>query len=143
MNGFNKVMVIGNLAAAPELKYTQNGTALAKMRLGSNRKYSSKDGEKREDVLWINCVAWGKTAEICGEYLDKGSAVHIEGRLSYRQWESPSGEKRNAHEIVVESIIFLSGKRDGSGPRQETPKTREPGDDAFLPAPDSDDNVPF
>ena len=84
MASLNKVLLIGNLTRPPELRYTPSGTAVADLRLAVNRNYSTQSGEKREEVCFLTVVVWGKQAESCGEYLDKGSQVFVEGRLQTR-----------------------------------------------------------
>ena len=94
MASLNKVLLIGNLTRPPELRYTPSGTAVADLRLAVNRNYSTQSGEKREEVCFLTVVVWGKQAESCGEYLDKGSQVFVEGRLQTRDWEGKDGQKR-------------------------------------------------
>src|SRR5436309_639630 len=110
MASLNKVLLIGNLTKAPELRYTPNGTAVADLRLAANRHYTSQSGEKREDVCFLTVVVWGKQAESCGEYLDKGSQVFVEGRLQTRDWEATDGQKRTVTEIVAERVQFMGGR---------------------------------
>ena len=108
MASLNKVLLIGNLTRPPELRYTPSGTAVADLRLAVNRNYSTQSGEKREETCFLTVVVWGKQAESCGEYLDKGSQVFIEGRLQTRDWESKDGQKRTATEVVAERVQFMS-----------------------------------
>lgn len=105
---FNKVILIGNLTAAPELRYTPNGTAVADLRLAVNHRYTSQ-GERHEEALFITAVVWAKQAEACAEYLDKGSKVLVEGRLRLRQWEK-DGQKRSVIEAVAEHVQFQDRK---------------------------------
>jgi single-strand DNA-binding protein len=114
---FNKVIMVGNLTADPELRYTASGTAVCNMRLAVNTKYKSGD-EQKESVCYIDVVVWGKQGESCSQYLAKGRQVLVEGRLDFRTWES-DGQKRSKHEIVAQTVRFL-GKRDegGSAPAQ-------------------------
>jgi len=94
MASLNKVLLIGNLTRPPELRYTPSGTAVADLRLAVNRNYTTQSGEKREEACFLTVVVWGKQAESCGEYLDKGSGVFVEGRLQTRDWEGKDGGKR-------------------------------------------------
>jgi len=104
----NRVFLIGNLTRTPELRYTPSGTAVADLRLAVNRNYSTQSGEKREETCFLTVVVWGKQAESCGEYLDKGSQVFVEGRLQTRDWEGKDGQKRTSTEVVAERVQFMS-----------------------------------
>ena len=109
---FNKVILIGNLTRDPEMRYTPQGTSVCNFGIAVNRKY--KQGEEmKEEVTFINIVVFGKQADTCGQYLNKGSAVLIEGRLQERRWETEDGQKRSRHEVVAQSIRFLSRKQQG------------------------------
>ena len=108
MANLNKVLLIGNLTRPPELRYTPSGTAVADLRLAVNRSYSTQTGERREETCFLTVVVWGKQAESCGEYLDKGSQVFVEGRLQTRDWEGKDGQKRTATEVVAERVQFMS-----------------------------------
>jgi single-strand DNA-binding protein len=104
----NTVMVIGRLVADPELRYTQKGSPVCDFRIACSRRYKNREtGEFQEDTLFINIVAWRRQAELVNDYLKKGSAVLIEGRLRSRQWESNQGGKRSVIEIVAHRIQFL------------------------------------
>jgi single-strand DNA-binding protein len=104
----NAVQIIGRLVADPELRYTQKGAPVCDFRIASSRRYKNREtGEQQEETLFINIVAWRRQAELANDYLKKGSAVLIEGRLRSRQWESAQGEKRSAIEIVAGRIQFL------------------------------------
>ena len=107
----NKVQIIGHLGAAPEVKTLDNGNAIAKMRIATNEAYKNAQGEKITDTQWHNVVAWGKTAEIAGKYLQKGSEVMIEGRLQYREYTGNDGQKRIAAEIVVNELMMMDKKQ--------------------------------
>ena len=101
---------------APELRYTPTGTAVVDMRLAVNRNYTTQGGEKREDTCFLTVVVWGKQAETCGEYLDKGSPVLVEGRLQTRDWETKDGQKRNVVEVVAERVQFMGRGRTAGAP---------------------------
>lgn len=139
----NKVQLIGNLGAKPELKYLPSGQAVCELRLATNESWT-KDGVKQEKVEWHRVKAWGKTAENCAQYLDKGRAIYVEGRLETRSWDDKtSGEKRYATEIVANNVQFLGGNEGGKsaggygGGKKPEPKS----DDAVFPP--SDDDIPF
>ena len=108
LGNLNSVQIIGRLVADPELRYTQKGAPVCDFRIASSRRYKNRDtGEQQEETLFINVVAWRRQAELANDFLKKGSAVLIEGRLRSRQWESAQGEKRSAIEIVAHRIQFL------------------------------------
>ena len=106
----NKVQLIGHLGADPEVKNLENGNALAKMRVATNQTYKNAQGERITDTQWHNVIAWGKTAEIAGKYLNKGSEVMVEGRLTYREYTGTDGQKRNTTEIVVSELMLMDKK---------------------------------
>jgi single-strand DNA-binding protein len=104
----NSVTLIGRLVADPELRYTQKGAPVCDFRIASSQRFKNREsGEWQEDTLFINIVAWRRQAEIANDYLKKGSAVLIEGKLRSRQWETTNGEKRSAIEVVARRIQFL------------------------------------
>jgi single-strand DNA-binding protein len=113
----NKVQLIGFLGAAPEVRYTQEQEAVARVRIATSETWKDKNGEKQERTEWHRVVFFGKTAEIAGEYLKKGSLVYVEGRLQTRSWEK-DGETRYATEIIAESMKMLPS---GGGKGKEAP----------------------
>lgn len=110
MNSLNKVQLIGNLTADPEVKQTPNGQFVANFSLATNRTWKDNAGMKQEQTEFHNVVVWGRLAEICQTYLKKGQKTYIEGRLQTRTWDDPSGQKRYKTEIVAENMIMLSSK---------------------------------
>jgi len=110
MANFNKVLLMGNLTRDPELRYIPSGAAVATFTIAVNRVYTTQTGEKKKDVCFIRVVVWGKTAEICGEYLSKGSPVFVDGRLQSRTWVGQDGQKRNTIEVVADNVQFLRTK---------------------------------
>lgn len=108
MANFNKVLLMGNLTKDPELRYTPQGTAVVNLRLAVNRKFRDRNQELKEDVCFITIVAWDKQAEVCNQYLQKGSPVFVEGRLQSRSWEDNTGQKRSVIEVRAERVQFLS-----------------------------------
>lgn len=112
----NRVFLIGNLTRDPELRYIPSGQAVASFTIAVNRNYVSNTGEKKEEVSFIRVVVWGKRAEVCHEYLRKGSPVFVEGRIQSRSWDAPDGTKRSTVEVNAQSVQFLgrSGDRQGS-----------------------------
>jgi single-strand DNA-binding protein len=107
MAGLNKVMIIGNLGADPEMKYMSDGTAMTRFNVAVSRTFTNQSGERKEETEWFKVVAWRKTAEICSQYLQKGSKVYVEGRLQTRSWDTPEGEKRYMTEVVADTVQFL------------------------------------
>ncbi len=104
----NSVQLIGRLVADPELRYTQKGAPVCRFRIATTRRYKNKEtGETQEETLFINVVAWRRQAELANEYLKKGSAILLEGRLRSNQWETNQGDKRSSIEIVARRIQFL------------------------------------
>lgn len=111
----NKVLLIGNLTRDPELRYIPSGSAVATFTVAVNRVYKDQAGEKKEQTSFIRVVVWGRRAEVCGEYLSKGSPVFVEGRLQSRDWETQEGQKRNTVEVIADNIQFLrSGTKQGA-----------------------------
>ncbi len=141
MASLNKVLLIGNLTRAPELRYTPSGTAVADLRMAVNRNYTTQSGEKREETFFVNVVVWGKQAESSGEYLDKGSQIFVEGRLQTRDWEGKDGQKRSVTEVVAERVQFLSRTK-GGGAGAPAPAAA-PAFAEEAPAGGGDDDVPF
>lgn len=154
--GVNKVILIGNLGQDPELRYTGSGTAVCNMRLATNESYKDSNGDLVEKTEWHNIVAWARLAEICGEYLKKGSQVYFEGSLQTRQWEDKEGQTRYTTEVKAREMMMLSDRGSSndydqsrpSGGYQQRPQQqqRQPqqqpadgGYDTFGP----DDDLPF
>jgi single-strand DNA-binding protein len=127
----NKILLIGNLTRDPELRYVPSGTAVATFTLAVNRVYNSQAGEKKEETSFIRIVVWGRRAEVCGEYLSKGSPVFVEGRLQSRSWEAQDGQKRSTIEVIADNVQFLRGGGSGekasdqSGKAQAAPAQEE------------------
>ncbi|MFP7755696.1 single-stranded DNA-binding protein [Thermodesulfobacteriota bacterium B35] len=111
----NKVILIGNLGRDPELRYTQNGTPVASLRVATSRKWKGQDGQMQEQTEWHSVVAWSRLAELCNEYLSKGSKVYVEGRLQTRKWQDQNGNDRYTTEVVAQDIQFLSPRGTGGG----------------------------
>lgn len=151
--GFNKVVLMGNLTRDPELRSTPSGQQVASFSLAINRTWKNASGEQQEAVDYIDCNAWGKPAEIITQYMHKGSAILISGRLQQRSWEQ-EGQKRSKVEVVVEDFNFVGGN-DGGGvsatsssetsaptPAKKETKKDEPVDD-FGNEPINLDDIPF
>jgi len=115
MASLNKVMLIGNLTRDPEVRYTPKGTAVTEIGLAVNRRYTAESGEKREEVTFVDITFWGRTAEVVGQYLRKGSSIYVEGRLQLDSWDDKqTGQKRSKLRVTGESLEFLGGREGGS-----------------------------
>jgi single-strand DNA-binding protein len=110
--GINKVFLIGNLGADPDMRYTPSGAGVCEMRIATNESWTHKSGQRQERTEWHKIVVWGKRAELCAKYLSKGRQCFVEGRLRTRSWEDKEGNKRYTTEIVATDVQFLGG---GSG----------------------------
>ena len=122
----NKVLLIGNLTRDPELRYIPSGSAVATFTVAVNRVYKDQAGEKKEQTSFLRVVVWGRRAEVCGEYLSKGSPVFVEGRLQSRDWQTQDGQKRNTVEVVADNIQFLRGANSKVPQgKQDTPPPEE------------------
>lgn len=126
----NRVLIVGNLGADPETAYTQSGLAVVNFRIASNERYKDGDGNSQTRTEWHKCVGFGKLAEFCGEYLEKGSEVYIEGHLHTRKWQDKEGNDHYITEVMVSELKALGG---GKGSSDQTP----------VPEPPSGDDVPF
>ena len=122
----NKVILIGNLGRDPEMKYTPSGTAIVNFSIATTEKWT-KDGQKNEKTEWHKIVAWRRLAEICGEYLKKGSQVYVEGKLQTRSWDDKEGNKKYTTEIVINQMQML-GSRGESNQQDRGPEGTNPGD---------------
>lgn len=120
MASFNKVILLGNLTRDPEVRYTPKGSAVCDLGLAVNRQYSLENGEKREEVTFVDVVLWARLAEIAGEYLKKGRPVFIEGRLQMDSWDDKqTGQKRTKLRVVGETMQLLGGRPGGGGEMDE------------------------
>jgi single-strand DNA-binding protein len=113
MASLNKVQIIGNLGADPEMRFTANGRAVTTMRVACSRSYTTQDGERREETEWVRVVAWARLAELASQYLAKGRSVYVEGRLQTREWEDKEGQRRFMTEVVAQDIQFLDRRGGG------------------------------
>jgi single-strand DNA-binding protein len=112
----NRVQLIGNLGKDPEVKYTPQGTPVAKLTIATNERFKDKSGEWQDRTEWHNVVLWQRLAEIAGEYLKKGGKVYVEGRLQTRSWDDKtSGQKKYMTEVVASDLILLGGRGESEG----------------------------
>lgn len=112
---FNKVILIGNLTRDPEMRYTPQGTPVCSFGIAVNRRYKQGD-ESKEETTFVNVVVFGKQADTCGQYLNKGRMVLVEGRLQERRWETENGQQRSRHEVVAQSVRFFPKRAAGTVP---------------------------
>jgi single-strand DNA-binding protein len=142
MAGVNKAILIGNLGRDPELRFTQSGQPVANFSVATTETWNKKDGSgKEEKTEWHRIVAWGRTAELCAQYLAKGRTVYVEGRLQTREWEDREGKKQRTTEIVAQTVQFLGGKPGAGGAGASAPAAGNP--DAAPSEPPPDDEIPF
>lgn len=111
----NKAIIVGNLGADPEIRYTQSGSPVATFNVATTERWRDQEGNQQESTEWHRIVAWRKLAEICGEYLHKGSRVYIEGKIQTRKWQDQSGNDRYTTEIVAREMKMLDRRDAGSG----------------------------
>lgn len=156
--GVNKVIIVGNLGQNPEVRYTQNSVAIATLSVATSETWKDKNtGEPKELTEWHRCVAHRRLAEICGEYLKKGSKVYIEGRLQTRKWQGQDGVERYTTEVVVKELQMLDGRpqqgqqqqqvnpayTQGRNAQQPNPRAQPPQNNYTPPDGDFDDDIPF
>lgn len=135
--GLNRVILIGNLGTDPELKYTQGGQAVLRLRLATTESYMNRAGERQQRTDWHTVIIWGKRAEALNNILSKGRSICAEGRIQYRQWEDKDGNKRTSTEVVATNIVLLGGRRDSGAP-SDFGSGAPPAADEF-----GDDDIPF
>jgi single-strand DNA-binding protein len=119
MGSVNKVILLGNLGADPEIKYTPSNKPVCNLSLATNEVWKDKSGQKQERVEWHRVTIWGDMAENCQKYLSKGSQIYLEGKIQTRTWDDKEGKKRYSTEIVAEKVVFLGGGRNGEDDRQD------------------------
>jgi single-strand DNA-binding protein len=149
----NKIIVIGHLGRDPEMRYTPNGQSVTTFSVASSRRYTTADGERREETEWFNVSAWGRLSDLCNQYLAKGRQVYVEGRLSSRSYEARDGQTRHVNEIFLSDVQFLGGRGaeggEGGGGGGGMPDNRSPGSSPPAPSDGGDygydaaDDLPF
>jgi single-strand DNA-binding protein len=140
----NRVVLVGNLTRDPELRHTPSGTAVCSLRLAVNTRRKDESGQWTDKPNYFDITVWGQQGENCAQYLSKGRPVAIDGRLEWREWEAQDGSKRQAVEVVAESVQFLGGRQDGESsyvPAGATAASGGGGDD--FPTSPTDDDIPF
>jgi len=142
MASYNKIILMGNLTRDPQMSYLPSQTPVCEFGMAMNRKFSKQDGSKGEEVCFVDCRVFGKSAETFNQYMSKGRQVLIEGRLQFDSWQDKDGNKRSKHRVFVENFQFLGGNdRKPSGAPQTPPASPEPVADG-LPGDDPED-IPF
>ena len=145
MAGINKAILIGNLGRDPELRYTASGTAVANFSLATTESRTNKNGEREDRTEWHRVVAWGRTAELCAQYLAKGRTVYVEGRIQTREWTDKEGKTQKTTEIRADRVVLLGGGSDRGGrpPRErQSESDAGPADHSPVDTP-NDDDIPF
>ncbi|HVM91015.1 MAG TPA: single-stranded DNA-binding protein [Verrucomicrobiae bacterium] len=137
----NRAMIIGNVTRDPELRTTATGQTVCSFGIATNQQWTDAQGQKQQRTEFHNIVAWGKLAEICGQYLGKGRKTYIEGRLQTREWEAPDGQKRQRTEIVADNMIMLDRKEAGAQSAERKAPSMTP-NTPTMPAPSSDASAP-
>ena len=115
MANYNKVLLMGNLTRDPQLRYTPNQQAVCDFGLAVNRKWKAADGTMKDEVCFVDCTAWGRTAENIQKYLTKGQPLFVEGRLHFHSWDGPDGKKRSKLDVVVNQFQFIGAPKGGAG----------------------------
>lgn len=146
MSSLNKAMIIGRLGQDPDVRYTQSNTAVANLSVATSERYKDKQGEWKENTEWHRVVAWGRLAEICQEYLKKGSQVYIEGPIQTRKWEDKEGRTRYTTEIKALTMTMLDSKGSDGGeapPKPDNAQQVSSSVDLNDNFDDIDDDLPF
>jgi single-strand DNA-binding protein len=143
MAAINRVVLVGNLTRDPELRHTPSGTAVCNLRLAVNTRRKDETGQWVDKPNYFDITVWGNQGERCAQYLTKGRPVAVDGRLEWREWETPEGNKRQAVDIVADTVQFLGGRGDGEGGGGYIPAeaTATPAGD--FPTSPTDDDIPF
>ena len=146
MANINRVVLVGNLTKDPELRHTPSGTAVCKLRLAVNTRQKDAQGNWGDKPNYFDVTVWGNQGESCAQYLSKGRPVGVDGRLDWREWEAQDGSKRQAVEIIADSVQFLGSRGDGGeggGERQFVPAAATSGNEDFGGTGSGDDDIPF
>ena len=146
MPNLNKVMLMGNLTRDPELRHTPNNTSVASLSVAMTRRWRNQQGEQQEETTFVDCEAWGRTAETINEYMRKGRPIFIEGRLKLDQWQDQNGNNRSKLKVVVDNFQFVDSRgaetEGGGGRGGQVPKAQPAGPDAAH-QPVQEDDIPF
>ena len=146
MSGVNKAIILGNLGADPEVRHTQAGKAIANLRVATSESWKGQDGSKQEKTTWHRAVCFGRTAEVAGQYLSKGSKVYIEGKLATRKWQDQSGNDRYSTEVALQGFdgkLVMLDTRGGGGAGLGGGSSSSPVDSGGYGGGDMEDEIPF
>jgi len=127
MASVNKMIIIGNLGSEPEMRFTPNGNPVTSFSVATNWRYTTSQGERKEETQWFTVVTWNRLAEQCNQFLNKGRLVYAEGRLRSRSWEGQDGQKRFSNEIIANKVTFLDKQTAASSP-EASPSEAEAGE---------------
>ena len=139
----NRVVLLGNLTRDPELRHTPSGTAVCGLRIAVNTRRKDESGQWTDKPNYFDVTVWGQQGENCAQYLAKGRPVAIDGRLEWREWEAQDGTKRQAVEVIADTVQFLGGRDSGSGENQFVPAGAAAAADADFGGSSADDDIPF
>ena len=142
MAGYNRIVLLGNLTRDPQLSYTPANTAVCKFGLATNRTFRDRDGNMREETCYVDCTLFGRAAETFNQYMSKGRAVLVEGRLTLNQWTTPEGERRSKHEVIVDNFTFVGGREAAAAPAESPPAPTAARREPTYEEPPADD-IPF
>lgn len=142
MSSVNKLILVGNLGQDPQVRYASNGSAVTTISIATTHAWKNDAGEKQERTSWHRCTAFGKLAEVIGEYAKKGRQVYVEGRLEYREWEK-EGQKHVSAEMVIERFQLLGRREDGDGEQRERPAQASAQARPAAAATSIEDDIPF
>ena len=143
MAAINRVVLVGNLTRDPELRHTPSGTAVCNLRLAVNTRRKDETGQWVDKPNYFDITVWGNQGERCAQYLTKGRPVAVDGRLEWREWETPEGNKRQAVDIVADTVQFLGSRGDSGGDAPQFVPAGAAGENADFPTSATDDDIPF
>jgi len=138
MANLNKVMIIGNVGADPEMRFTPSGSAVTSFRIATNRIFNSPEGERKQETEWFTVVTWNKLAESCNQFLTKGKLAYVEGRLRTSSWQGQDGQKRSRVEIVADRVLSLDRQAAAAAPLPEGEAKVDKVDEAVV-----EEDLPF
>ena len=138
MPSLNKVMIIGNLGSEPEMRFTPKGNPVTSFSVATNQRYTTAEGERREETEWFTVVAWGRLAEQCNQFLSKGRLIYAEGRLRTHTWEGQDGQKRYRTEVVANRVVFLDRQAAAPLPEEKAEEAEGSGAGELEP-----EDIPF
>ena len=141
--GVNKVILVGNLGADPDMRYTPSGQGVCELRVATSESWNDKNGQRQERTEWHRIVVWGKRAEVCSKYLSKGRQVYVEGRIQTRSYDDKDGNKKYITEIIAADVQFLGGKGGGGTERSAAAMPADSANDPGSYGKVDDGEIPF